>query len=100
MNYREFSSDLPLPHTVFTSAEENEETMQSYGVDQRVRQLGSGRFRADMALLSTEKADLFADRFNKACSMYLGAPEGRENPEPEKGGGGGQRTLRKIRIQH
>jgi AraC-like DNA-binding protein len=77
MNYEEFKSDLPRDGTsVFTSAEENEEVMRSYGVTQEIRQSGKGKFRCDLALRGTEQADLFADRFNKAFSMYLQPPEG------------------------
>jgi AraC-like DNA-binding protein len=77
MNYMEFASDLPLDCTiVFNSAEENEEVMQRCGVNQVVRQMGAGKFRADLAVRSTEQADLFADRFNKAISIYLEPPTG------------------------
>ncbi len=77
MNYEEFASDLPLQRTiVFTSPEENEETMRRCGVTQEIRQSGKGKFRCDLAVRSTEQADLFADRFNKAFSMYLEPPEG------------------------
>ena len=77
MDYEEFASGLPLDRTtVFTSAEENEETMRRLGVNQRVRQLGRGKFRSDLAVLSTEQGDLFSDRFNRACSMFLEPPPG------------------------
>jgi AraC-like DNA-binding protein len=77
MTYEEFASDLPLHRTiVFTSAEENEETMQRYGVNQEVRQLGKGRFRAHLAVRSTEQAELFSDRFSTAVSMRLEPPAG------------------------
>jgi hypothetical protein len=49
MNYKEFGSDLPRHRIVFTSAEENEETMKLFGVDQMVRQLGNGKFRSDLS---------------------------------------------------
>ena len=68
MEYEDFASDLPQHRrTVFTSAEENEETM---------RRLGKGTFRCDMAVRSTEQADLFVDRFSKAVSIYLEPPAG------------------------
>ena len=77
MNYIEFASDLPLDRTiVFRSAEENEEMMQRCGVNQVVRQIGRGKFRSDLAVRSTKQADLFADRFNKAVSIYLEPPPG------------------------
>jgi AraC-like DNA-binding protein len=77
MTYEDFASDLPLDQTiVFTSPEENEETMRRFGVNQRVRQLGKGKFRCDMAVRSTQQADLFADRFNRAFSIFLEPPAG------------------------
>ncbi len=77
MEYEEFASDLPQHGTLaFTSAEENEETMRRLGVNQEVRQLGKGKFRCDMAVRSTEQADLFVDRFSKAVSIYLEPPAG------------------------
>ncbi len=77
MNYKEFASDLPLDGTiVFRSAEENEEEMQRNGVNQEVRQIGTGKFRSDLAVRSTEQADLFVDRFNKAVLINLEPPKG------------------------
>ena len=77
MTYAEFASDLPLRRTiVFTSAEEHEEAMRRLGVNQQIRQLGKGRFRSDLAVRSTEQADLFADRFSRAASMFLEPPAG------------------------
>lgn len=77
MNYEEFASDLPADRTVvFTSVEESEEMMKLFGIDQRVRQLGKGKFRSDVAVRSTGKADLFADRFSTAVSMHLDSPAG------------------------
>jgi AraC family ethanolamine operon transcriptional activator len=75
MEYAEFAADLPSHRTVsFMSAEENEETMRRLGVAQRVRQLGRGRFRAELAARCTESVDLYADRFSKACSVFLEPP--------------------------
>jgi AraC-like DNA-binding protein len=77
MDYQAFASDLPPHRTiVFQSAEENEETMRRHGVTQELRQLGKGNLRCGMAVLSTEQADLYADRFNKAFSMRLAPPTG------------------------
>jgi len=77
MVYMEFASDLPLDRTiVFKSAEENEEVMQRCGVNQVVRQIGKGKFRSDLVVRSTNQVDLYADRFNKAVSMYLEPPIG------------------------
>ncbi len=78
MDYTEFASDIPLDRAVeFTSAEENEETMRELGIEQCVRQLGRGPFKAHIAVASSEEADLYSDRFNKALSMYLEPPKGR-----------------------
>jgi AraC-like DNA-binding protein len=76
MTYEEFVSDLPRQRIVFTSAEENEETMKRLGIDQEVRQLGNGKFRSDLAVRSTAQVELYADRFNTAVSVHLDAPEG------------------------
>jgi AraC family ethanolamine operon transcriptional activator len=77
MNYKKFASDLPLAHSLeFTSAEESEESLRSMGVEQPVRQLGSGEFRYRLAVRSTAEAELFADRFSTAVSMHLEAPAG------------------------
>ena len=75
MNYTEFAADLPMNGVIsFSSAEENEEVMQHNGINQHVRQLGKGSFRADCAILETNQAMLSADRFNQACSVYLEPP--------------------------
>lgn len=77
MNYPVFSSDLPKEKTIsFTSVEENQEVMARLGVDQEIKQLGRGKFRADMCVRDTQHASLFCDRFSKAVSMYLEPPAG------------------------
>jgi AraC-like DNA-binding protein len=77
MNYEEFVADLPLDRTIrFSSAEENEEFMRAYGVEQEVRQLGRGEFQCDMIARSSEQADLYSDRFNRAVSVRLEPPTG------------------------
>ena len=77
MDYETFASDLPRSNILtFTSAEENEETMQRLGVDQQMRQLGCGKFQCDMAVREFEDATLVADRLSKACSIKLGPPPG------------------------
>ncbi len=77
MDFNEFASDLPADRLVFNSAEENEETLQRFGVEQRVRQVGRGHFRAEMAVCITPHADLYADRFSTANTFTLSAPAGR-----------------------
>ena len=77
MNYREFASDLPRHRTTtFTSAEENEEAMRRQGVEERHRQLGSGKIRIDLAVLETDEAFLVSDRFSKSMVMTLGPADG------------------------
>jgi len=72
MTYEEFASDLPRDRTVsFTSAEEMEEELLRSGVYQPIRQMGKGKFRSHLAVLSTEQGDLFSDRYNVAISLYL-----------------------------
>jgi AraC-like DNA-binding protein len=75
MDYLEFASDLPLNGRIsFSSAEESEEAMQEYGVDQQVRQTSKGRFLADCVLLETEETIISADRFAQACVAYYEPP--------------------------
>ena len=77
MNYDQFSSDLPKEKAIsFTSVEENQEVMARLGVDQEIKQLGRGKFRADMCVRDMQQASLFCDRFRKAVSMYLEPPAG------------------------
>ena len=77
MTYEEFTSGLPLDRTfTFTSAEEMEEELLRSGVYQPMRQLGQGKFRSHLAVLSTEQGDLFSDRYNVAISLYLEPPVG------------------------
>ena len=77
MEYKNFASDLPRERTIaFTCAEENEETLRRLGVNQRMRQLGRGPFRAELASRTTESVEFYADRFSTACSMVLEPPAG------------------------
>jgi AraC-like DNA-binding protein len=77
MEYTEFASDVAVHRTLTTaSADENQELMQRFGISQRVRQLGKGSFRSDLAVQITEQAELYSDRFNKACSILLEPPAG------------------------
>ena len=77
MKYDQFSSDLPKEKAIsFTSVEENQEVMARLGVDQDIKQLGRGKFRADMCVRDTQQAGLFCDRFSQAVSMYLEPPAG------------------------
>ena len=72
----EFASDLPLHQTIkFTSAEENEETMQRWGVTQEMWQIGTGKYQSNLAMRTTPQAELYADRFSKAISMHLEPPK-------------------------
>lgn len=76
-HYLKFAADLPQKGTItFSSAEENEEFMQQQGVNQQVRQLRGGHFRADLAVLETDYATFIADRFKNACTAYIQPPAG------------------------
>ena len=75
MTYEEFTSGLPLDRTfTFISAEEMEEELLRSGVYQPMRQLGKGKFRSHLAVLSTEQGDLYSDRYNVAISLDLDPP--------------------------
>lgn len=50
--------------------------MERLDVTQEVRQIGKGGFRAGLSMRSSAQADLYADRFSKAISMYLEPPAG------------------------
>jgi len=77
MTYEEFASDLPLDRTFsFTAVEQMEEELARAGVNQPMRQIGKGKFRAHLAVLETEHGDLFSDRYSKAISLYLEPTEG------------------------
>jgi AraC-like DNA-binding protein len=72
MNDADFESDLPLAMTNrYSSAEEQEDVLQSMGVRHEIRQLGAGRFRAQVGSLDTGQAEFVADRYNVACSFRL-----------------------------
>ena len=76
MDYQEFTSDLRCPSIVCSSIEENEEILSVFDVDQRVRQLGKGRFRSHIAVRTVGGADFFADRYNTAISLHVLPPKG------------------------
>jgi len=77
MTNEEFASDLPQDRTFsFTAVEQMEEELARAGVHQPMRQIGKGKFRAHLAVLSTEHGDLFSDRYNKAISLYIEPSEG------------------------
>ena len=76
MEYQEFASDLRGQTIVFSSIEENEDTMAIFDVDQDLRQLGRGQFRSHLAVRTVGDTVLFADRFNTALSLHVEAPKG------------------------
>ena len=83
MIYKNFHSDLPLHRTiVFTSVEENEETMRRCGVNQEVRQLGKKKFRSGVRF--------FDRRIPQQSLPQMLRPWGGVNKKD--GGGGGSRT--------
>jgi hypothetical protein len=66
MNCEKFASDLPVHRTtVFISVEENEEAMQRYGVNQRMRQLGKGKFRSGLAVRGKSPGETLAMRVGR-----------------------------------
>ena len=78
MDYTKFVADLPeQKRIVFGSPEENEETLNRFGISQTVRQIGKGPFRSDLITSSGPQADFFADRFNRAVSLGLALPAGQ-----------------------
>ena len=76
LNYQEFASDLRCPSIVCSSIEENEETLAVFDVDQQVRQIGKGQFRAHIAVRTVGEIDFFADRYNTALSLHCGSVKG------------------------
>jgi AraC-like DNA-binding protein len=75
MTYEKFTSSLPANNRVsFASAEETQEVMDNLGVNQQMKQLGKGCFKADMSARATKGVALFADRFNKGLSISLTPP--------------------------
>ena len=60
---------------MFSSIEENEETMDVFDVDQNLRQIGKGQFQSHLAVRTVGETELFADRFNTALSLSVAAPK-------------------------
>jgi len=76
IHYDNFAADISdAESSEFSSVEENEETLGSYGVDQEMKQLGKGPYRATLAMRRCGEVELFSDRFNVALSMHLEPPE-------------------------
>ena len=72
MTFDEFSADLPAERTVmFSAAEEMEEAFNNVGIEQPMRQLGKGEFRAVLATTYTKDAGFFSDRYNRSVAMHL-----------------------------
>ncbi len=72
MIFDEFSAGLPVDRTVeFSAVEEMEETFKYAGIDQPMRQLGKGHFRAVLAQKITKDAEFISDRYNRSLSMHL-----------------------------
>jgi AraC-like DNA-binding protein len=72
MTFDEFSASLPADRTVeFSAVEEMEEAFNDAGIDQPMRQIGRGRFRAVLAQEITKDAEFYSDRYNRSLSMHL-----------------------------
>lgn len=77
MDFESFASDLPAERTItFHAAEENEEFLLRRDVNQEMRQLHRGPFKAKLAFRNTESVNLYADRFSSACRIFLEPPPG------------------------
>ena len=77
MTFDEFSAGLPADRTVeFGAVEEMEEAFNDAGIDQPMRQLGRGQFRAVLAQETIKDAEFISDRYNRSISMHL-APIGK-----------------------
>ena len=76
MEYEQFAQD-PLHRPLhFTTAEEIEQAMRLYGLTSyELRQLGTGPFLSDWAVLEKDGVELFSDRYNKGFSLLLHPPE-------------------------
>lgn len=77
MEYEQFAQG-PLQRPLhFTAVEEIEESMRHYGLSSyELRQLGTGSFQSDWAVLEKDDVELFSDRYNKAFSLLLHPPDG------------------------
>ena len=72
MTFDAFSAALPADRTVeFCAVEEMEETFANAGIEQPMRQIGRGRFRAVLAQEITRDAEFYSDRYNRGLSMHL-----------------------------
>ena len=77
MTFDEFSADLPAERTVeFSAVEEMEETFNEFGIEQPMRQLGRGAFRAALAASFTKHAEFYSDRYNINISLHLESLKG------------------------
>jgi len=89
MTFDGFRADLPAERTVeFSAAEEMEEAFRDVGIEQPMRQLGRGAFRAALAATCTKHANFYSDRYNRKLSMHLDAGEGVGIVFPRTASGG------------
>jgi AraC-like DNA-binding protein len=74
-SYDHFAADLPKADSIaFSSLEENEEVLKSYGINQEMKQLGKGKFSSALASRRYGETELYSDRYNVAASMTLEPP--------------------------
>lgn len=72
MTFDAFCAGFPADRTVeFSAVEEMEETFANAGIEQPMRQIGRGRFRAVLAQEITRDAEFYSDRYNRSLSMHL-----------------------------
>lgn len=76
MDFNTFSQDIESQNCLrFTSLEENDECMRNLGVDQKIMQVGSGKFKCAVSEQVVDNIHFVSDRFNTAVSVGLSLPE-------------------------
>ena len=77
MSFDAFSAGFPADRTVeFGAVEEMEEVFMNAGIEQPMRQIERGRFRAVLAQKITKDAEFYSDRYNRRLSMHLASANG------------------------
>ena len=72
MSFDAFSAGFPADRTVeFGAVEEMEEVFMNAGIEQPMRQIERGRFRAVLAQKITKDAEFYSDRYSRSLSMHL-----------------------------
>jgi len=75
LTYEDFAADVaPWASLAFDDAEECDEQLRSFGIDQETRQTGAGKFRFDMAATEAGGAKVWSSRYRTAFSIAGGFP--------------------------